>query len=333
MPRRTDTGSRRWPWSATGWPSTWSTSPTTSTPSIRAASGPWCCPTRAAPSAPGSPPCARPAAGGGGPGGARPPTQWISLARPAGFEAGVDAIRAAIAAGDVYQVNLTRRLRRPGPARGRRGRPGGGPGRRQPGAVPRRGAPARPGRGRWPRPRPSASWPSPGPRIVPSGPLVAHQGHGAHRRRLPGQGPGRERDDRRPGPQRPGSGVRVGLGAGPRPARPSSATRAWPTWSARWRARLRPGLGWAATIEATFPPGSVTGAPKLAALDHIARLEPVDRGIYCGAVGWVDADAGRGRAERGHPHLLARRGLSSTSAPVAPSPGTRPRPASGTRPS
>jgi para-aminobenzoate synthetase component 1 len=34
----------------------------------------------------------------------------------------------------------------------------------------------------------------------------------------------------------------------------------------------------------------VTGAPKLAALDHIARLEPVDRGVYCGAVGWVDAD-------------------------------------------
>ena len=53
---------------------------------------------------------------------------------------------------------------------------------------------------------------------------------------------------------------------------------------------LRPGLGWAALLAATFPPGSVTGAPKLAALDHIARLEPVPRGVYCGAVGWVDAD-------------------------------------------
>ena len=58
--------------------------------------------------------------------------------------------------------------------------------------------------------------------------------------------------------------------------------------------RLRPGLGWAAAIGATFPPGSVTGAPKLAALDHIARLEPVERGIYCGAVGWVDADRKQG---------------------------------------
>ena len=54
--------------------------------------------------------------------------------------------------------------------------------------------------------------------------------------------------------------------------------------------RLRPGLGWAAAIDATFPPGSVTGAPKIAALDHIAALEPADREVYCGAVGWVDAD-------------------------------------------
>jgi para-aminobenzoate synthetase component 1 len=54
--------------------------------------------------------------------------------------------------------------------------------------------------------------------------------------------------------------------------------------------RLRPGLGWADAIDATFPPGSVTGAPKLAALGHIAALEPVERGVYCGAIGWVDAD-------------------------------------------
>jgi para-aminobenzoate synthetase component 1 len=54
--------------------------------------------------------------------------------------------------------------------------------------------------------------------------------------------------------------------------------------------RLRPGVGWADVLAAAFPPGSVTGAPKLAALDHIAQLEPVSRGVYCGAVGWVDAD-------------------------------------------
>jgi para-aminobenzoate synthetase component 1 len=54
--------------------------------------------------------------------------------------------------------------------------------------------------------------------------------------------------------------------------------------------RLRAGCGWAEAIAATFPPGSVTGAPKVAALDHLRQLEPVPRGVYCGAVGWVDAD-------------------------------------------
>ena len=54
--------------------------------------------------------------------------------------------------------------------------------------------------------------------------------------------------------------------------------------------QLREGAGWAAAIDATFPPGSVTGAPKVAALEHIATLEPADRELYCGAVGWVDAD-------------------------------------------
>ena len=58
--------------------------------------------------------------------------------------------------------------------------------------------------------------------------------------------------------------------------------------------RLRSGVGWPELIDATFPPGSVTGAPKLAALDHIARLEACPRGIYCGAVGWVDADRAEG---------------------------------------
>jgi para-aminobenzoate synthetase component 1 len=60
------------------------------------------------------------------------------------------------------------------------------------------------------------------------------------------------------------------------------------------RGVLRPEIGWPELIDATFPPGSVTGAPKLAALDVISKLEPVSRGPYCGAVGWVDADAGCG---------------------------------------
>ncbi|MFI7614383.1 chorismate-binding protein [Nonomuraea terrae] len=58
------------------------------------------------------------------------------------------------------------------------------------------------------------------------------------------------------------------------------------------RARLAPGAGWPELFAATFPPGSVTGAPKSSALRIINELEPAPRGPYCGAVGWVDADRG-----------------------------------------
>jgi para-aminobenzoate synthetase component 1 len=57
---------------------------------------------------------------------------------------------------------------------------------------------------------------------------------------------------------------------------------------------LRPEAGWPALLDATFPPGSVTGAPKSSALRIIEALERAPRGPYCGAVGWVDADRGIG---------------------------------------
>jgi para-aminobenzoate synthetase component 1 len=50
---------------------------------------------------------------------------------------------------------------------------------------------------------------------------------------------------------------------------------------------LREDVGLAELLEATFPGGSVTGAPKLAALDLIASLEPVGRGASMGALGSV----------------------------------------------
>src|SRR5262245_1082710 len=88
--------------------------------------------------------------------------------------------------------------------------------------------------------------------------------------------------------------------------------------------RLRPGVTWGDIVDATFPPGSVTGAPKLAALDHIARLETAPRGVYCGAVGWVDADRGRGElnvairtfwVEDGRLHLGTGGGITWDSTP------------------
>ncbi len=50
---------------------------------------------------------------------------------------------------------------------------------------------------------------------------------------------------------------------------------------------LRPEVGLAELLEATFPGGSVTGAPKIAAVDLIAGLEPVGRGASMGALGRV----------------------------------------------
>jgi para-aminobenzoate synthetase component 1 len=58
--------------------------------------------------------------------------------------------------------------------------------------------------------------------------------------------------------------------------------------------RLAEGAGWPELLSATFPPGSVSGAPKSTALRIIRELEPVPRGPYCGAVGWVDADRREG---------------------------------------
>jgi para-aminobenzoate synthetase component 1 len=52
--------------------------------------------------------------------------------------------------------------------------------------------------------------------------------------------------------------------------------------------------GWPELLAATFPAGSITGAPKQAARRIIDELEPVARGPYCGAIGWVDADHGEG---------------------------------------
>lgn len=60
------------------------------------------------------------------------------------------------------------------------------------------------------------------------------------------------------------------------------------------RGELGPKDGWQELLRATFPPGSVTGAPKSSALGIIEALETAPRGPYCGGVGWVDADRGTG---------------------------------------
>jgi para-aminobenzoate synthetase component 1 len=56
--------------------------------------------------------------------------------------------------------------------------------------------------------------------------------------------------------------------------------------------RLRDGVGLAELLRAVFPGGSVTGAPKISAVDHIAALEPVGRGASMGGLGriWPNGD-------------------------------------------
>jgi para-aminobenzoate synthetase component I len=54
--------------------------------------------------------------------------------------------------------------------------------------------------------------------------------------------------------------------------------------------RLRPERKALDLLRATFPGGSITGAPKVRAMEIIAQLEPTARGAYCGALGYVGFD-------------------------------------------
>jgi para-aminobenzoate synthetase component 1 len=58
------------------------------------------------------------------------------------------------------------------------------------------------------------------------------------------------------------------------------------------RGTLRADVGTGALVAATFPPASVTGAPKPRVLRAIDDLEPVRRGVYCGGFGWIDTERG-----------------------------------------
>jgi para-aminobenzoate synthetase component I len=54
--------------------------------------------------------------------------------------------------------------------------------------------------------------------------------------------------------------------------------------------RLAPGLRPIEALRATFPAGTVSGAPKIRAMEIIAELEPTARGPYCGSLGYVGFD-------------------------------------------
>lgn len=60
--------------------------------------------------------------------------------------------------------------------------------------------------------------------------------------------------------------------------------------TAQVRARLAEGGDVFDCVEALFPGGSVTGAPKIRAMEIIEELEPTRRGVYCGSMGYIGFD-------------------------------------------
>ncbi|MGR3617047.1 MAG: aminodeoxychorismate synthase component I [Paracoccaceae bacterium] len=58
----------------------------------------------------------------------------------------------------------------------------------------------------------------------------------------------------------------------------------------RVAAQLRPTAGLAEIFQALYPCGSITGAPKIRAMEILSDLEPSPREIYCGTIGWAAPD-------------------------------------------
>ena len=216
------------------------------------------------------------------------PDSWTSSLSEAEFMDGVRTIRSAIAAGDVYQVNLTRRLSAPMP-------PGGD--------VAALGAALAEG-----NPAPYSAVvriPAIDCHVASASPerFLSRDGDTVESRPIKGTAPdptGLTAKDRAENVMivdlvRNDLGRVCDFGSVEVPTLLTLEQHPGLVHLVSTvRGRLQSGCGWTDAIHATFPPGSVTGAPKLAALEHIAALETVPRGVYCGAVGWVDADRKQG---------------------------------------
>src|SRR5688572_8185086 len=210
--------------------------------------------------------------------------EWQHTWSAAEHAAAVDAVREAIARGDVYQVNLVQHLSAPF-----RGDPAG---------LAERLAPLRP---LHPRPLVGEGW-----AIVSASPEVFLARRGRRVWTMPIKG------------TRPAGGA--GLAESQKDAAEhvmivdlerNDLSRVCETGSVTWpelmtertlagvehlvslvEGTLRDGVSLTELLTATFPGGSVTGAPKISAIDHIAALEPVGRGASMGALGtiWPNGD-------------------------------------------
>ena len=204
---------------------------------------------------------------------------WEQTWSPGEHAAAVDAVREAIARGDVYQVNLVQHL-----SASFSGDPAG---------LAEKLAPLRP---LYPRPFVGDGW-----AIVSASPELFLARRGPRVWTMPIKG------------TRPAGGN--GLTESDKDAAEhvmivdlerNDLSRVCETGSVTWpelmaprplagvehlvslvEGTLREDVTLTALLEATFPGGSVTGAPKIAAIDHVAELEPVGRGASMGALGTI----------------------------------------------
>ena len=192
----------------------------------------------------------------------------------------VERVRAAIARGDVYQVNLVQHVSAPFAG--------------SPGALAARLAPLRPHN---PTPFVGSGW-----AVVSASPelFLARRGQRVWTMPIKGTRPLGDADDLTDSAKDAAEHVMiVDLERNDLSRVCEPGTVHWPELMvARTLAgvehlvstvegTLRPDVGLAELLAATFPGGSITGAPKIAAIDLVAALEPVGRGASMGALGTV----------------------------------------------
>jgi para-aminobenzoate synthetase component I len=206
--------------------------------------------------------------------------EWHATWAPEDYAAAVDQVRAAIERGDVYQVNLVQHLSAPFEG--------------SPYALADALAPLQPLHA---RPLVSDGW-----AIVSASPELFLARHGDRLVTMPIKGTrpiGEDVDDAKDAAEHV---MIVDLERNDLSRVCEVGSIRWPELMAQHElagvthlvstveGRVRPDVTLADILRAMFPGGSITGAPKISALDHIARLEPVGRGASMGALGTVQAN-------------------------------------------
>ena len=206
--------------------------------------------------------------------------EWTRSWDDDGYARAIEAVRAAIARGDVYQVNLVQHLSAPFEG--------------DPGGLATRLEPLRP---LQPRPLEGNGW-----AVASASPelLLARRADRVWTMPIKGTRPAGVTGELRESEKDAAEHVMiVDLERNDLSRVCEPGTVRWPELMGERplagvthlvstvEGRLREGVGLAELLRATFPGGSVTGAPKISALDHIAALEPVGRGASMGALGEI----------------------------------------------